>query len=298
MEQFDLFIVGAGAAGLSAASAAWDAGTRSILVCDREDAPGGVLPRCIHHGFGISHFGEELTGPEYASRLWNEFSRTGAELRLGTAVLSVFPDRTAVLSGRDGLHRISFDRMILASGSREISIGSLPVAGTRPAGVFTAGQAQEMINLQHLAPGRDILILGSGDLGMIMARRFTLEGKHVIAVVEKEDHYGGMARNYRRCMEQYSIPLIFRAEVTRLWGEGRLEAVTLHRTDSGKDEIISCDTLVTALGLTPERSLIGTLGMPEWLRLCGNCSRVHDIADSASDEARMVGRSFGGKPHD
>ena len=295
MDKYELFIVGAGAAGLSAALAAREAGAGRILIADRADRPGGILPQCVHHGFGLTTFGEELTGPEYAERIVSEILRTDVEIRLGTTVLSVSPDKTALLSGRDGLRQVGFDRMILATGCREIDIGSLPIAGTRPAGIFTAGQAQEMINLHRLDPGHEVIILGSGELGMILARRFTLEAQHVIAVIEKENRYGGMARNYHRCIEAYAIPLICSAEITRIHGEERIHAVTLHRRDSNTYETISCDTLVTALGLTPERSLLEKPGEPDWLRLCGNCSRVHDIVDSAVDEARKVGENFGGK---
>lgn len=296
MDKYELFIIGAGAAGLSAALSAREAGAGRILIADRAERPGGVLPQCLHRGFGLSTFGEELTGPEYAERIVSRLEKTDMEMQLGTTVLSVSPDKTAVLSGREGLRQIRFERMILATGCRENSIGTLPIAGTRPAGIFTAGQAQEMINLHHLDPGHEVIILGSGDLGMIMARRFTLEGKHVIAVIEKESRYGGMARNYHRCIEQYAIPLICSAEITRIHGEERINAITVHRHDRNNFEKISCDTLVTALGLTPERSLVEKLGEPDWLKLCGNCSRVHDIVDSAVDEARKVGRSLGGKP--
>lgn len=292
MDKYELFIVGAGAAGMSAAISAWKAGSRRILVADREERPGGILPQCIHHGFGLSAFGEELTGPEYARRIWTEFEKTGAELCLGTTVLSVDSDRTAVLSSSSGFRRIVFDKMILAAGCRERTIGSLTVSGTRPAGIFTAGQAQEMINMRGLDPGREVVVIGSGDLGMIMARRFTLEGAHVIAVIEKETHYGGMARNYHRCIEEYSVPLICSAELVCVHGEERVNAVTVRHHNTGEEETIPCDTLITALGLIPERSLVAKLGAPEWLRLCGNCSRVHDIVDSAADEGSRVGKEL------
>lgn len=292
MDKYELFIVGAGAAGMSAAISAWKAGSRRILVADREERPGGILPQCIHHGFGISSFGEEMTGPEYARRIWTEFEKTGAELCLGTTVLSVDCDRTAVLSSSSGFRRIAFDKMILAAGCRERTIGPLTVSGTRPAGIFTAGQAQEMINMRGLDPGREVVVIGSGDLGMIMARRFTLEGAHVIAVIEKETHYGGMARNYHRCIEEYSIPLICSAELMCVHGEERVNAVTVRHHNTGEEETIPCDTLITALGLIPERSLVAKLGAPEWLRLCGNCSRVHDIVDSAADEGSRVGKEL------
>lgn len=292
MDKYELFIVGAGAAGMSAAIAARKAGAGSILVADRAERPGGILPQCIHHGFGLSAFGEEVTGPEYVQRLWTDFEKTGAELCLGTTVLSVGSDRTAVLSSASGLRRIAFDKMILAAGCRERTIGSLTVGGTRPAGIFTAGQAQEMINLRGLEVGREVVIIGSGDLGMIMARRFTLEGAHVIAVIEKETHYGGMARNYHRCIESYSIPLVCSTELVSVHGEERVSAVTVRHSDTGAEETIACDTLVTALGLIPEQTLVSKLGAPEWLRLCGNCRRVHDIVDSAAEEGTGAGKEL------
>lgn len=292
MNKYELFIVGAGAAGMAAAAAAWESGVWNILIVDRADKCGGILPQCLHNGFGLATFGEELTGPEYADRIKTSLHNTNIEVKLNTSVLSVSADRTAVLSGKDGIEVIGFESMILAAGCREITIGSLPISGTRPAGIFTAGQAQEMINLHQMDLGENIVILGSGDLGMIMARRFTLEGKRVIAVIEKEDHYGGMARNYHRCIEAYNIPLICSAEITEILGEERVEAVKLRYIDSGAERIIECDTLVTALGLVPERSLVARLGNPEWLTLCGNCSRVHDIVDSAVEEARRVGKNI------
>jgi len=289
MEHCELLIVGAGAAGMAAAAAAWDAGCRDILLVDRAAELGGVLPQCIHRGFGLSTFGTELTGPEYAAKLAEELRGRAVRLRLGTEVLSLSRERTALLSGREGVWALSFARVILAAGCRERPIGSLPIAGSRPAGIFTAGQAQEMINLRHQDLGSNILILGSGDLGVLMARRFTLSGKHVIAVLEQGEHCGAMARNYHRCIEEYHIPLICRATVTEIFGTGRLCGVTLTHLDSGRQETIPCDTLVTAVGLVPEQELARGLGEPPWLRLCGNCSRVHDIVDSAVAEAKQTG---------
>ena len=297
MDRYGLFIVGAGAAGMSAAVSAWEAGARSVLLADRGSRPGGVLLQCLHEGFGFKRFGRELTGPEYAERIAHALDGTGVELSLDTSVLSVSEDRTALLSSPSGLRRIGFERMILCTGCLEKTIGMLPVSGTRPAGIFTAGQAQELMNLRRLDLGREIVILGSGDLGLIMARQFTLAGKHVIAVIEKEPRCGGMARNYHRCIEPYSIPLLCRTEITRVHGEARISAVTVHCLDSDRSEIIDCDTLVTALGLSPERTLISKLGQPDWLRLCGNCNRVHDIVDSAAEEARLTGKIFGGPSH-
>lgn len=293
MEHVKLLIVGAGAAGLSAAVSAWEAGCRDILIADRASVPGGVLPQCIHRGFGLAAFGEVLSGPEYAERLLARLSGIGVRMSLGTEVLTVSHDKTAVLSRRGCVSRVRFERLILASGCREKSIGALPVSGTRPAGIFTAGQAQEMINLRHQDLGGEVLILGSGDLGMIMARRFVLEGKHVIAVLEQAAHYGGMARNYHRCMEAYRIPLRCRMTVREIHGQGRISGVTAEYLDSGEQEFIACDTLVTALGLIPERTLVQGLEASPWLSLAGNCCRVYDIVDSAASQAQRIGHEVG-----
>ena len=293
MKSCKLLIIGAGAAGISAALSAWEAGCRDILLVDRGAQPGGVLPQCLHDGFGLASFGRELTGPEYTARLCGKLRQTGVNYLPGTEVLSVSEDRAAVCSGKGTLEQVRFERLILASGCREKTIGSLPVAGTRPAGIFTAGQAQEWVNLRHQDLGGEILILGSGDLGMIMARRFTLEGKHVIAVLEQGSRHGGMARNYHRCLEAFSIPLRCRMTAKEIHGEGRIRGVTCEHLDSGEREFIVCDTLVTALGLIPERELVEGLEGKNWLSLVGNCRRVHDIVDSAAAEAERVGWTVG-----
>ena len=293
MKSVKLLIVGAGAAGISAALAAWDSGCRDALLLDRAENIGGILPQCLHEGFGLATFGRELTGLEYAARLAEKLGMTGVTCLSETEVLSVSEERIATLSRRGALEQLQFERLILASGCRERSIGSQDIAGTRPAGIFTAGQAQERINLRRQDLGNKILILGSGDLGMIMARRFVLEGKHVIAVLEQEAHYGGMARNYHRCIEAFSIPLRCRMTVREIHGEGRIRGVTVEHLDSGRREFIACDTLITALGLIPERELVRGLEGKGWLSLAGNCSRVHDIVDSAAEEAEKVGKIVG-----
>lgn len=293
MKSCKLLVVGAGAAGLTAALSAWKAGCRDILLVDRAARPGGILPQCLHEGFGLARYGRELTGPEYAARLADGLASSGVVFRPDTAVLSVSGDRVAVLSQKGALEQLRFERMILASGCREKNIGSLPVAGTRPAGIFTAGQAQEMLNLRRQNPGDDVLILGSGDLGMIMARRFTLEGSRVIAVLEQAAGFGGMARNYRRCLEAFSVPLRCRMTVREIHGEGRICGVTCEHLDSGEREVIACGTLVTALGLIPERELVSGLEDRPWLSLVGNCETVHDLVDSAVSRAEQVGRCVG-----
>ena len=288
MEHCDVLIVGGGAAGMAAAWAACRAGLGRVVLADREERLGGVLPQCIHHGFGLGYFREDLTGPEYAARWIARLSETAAEVLLETTVLSVAPDRTAVLSGpKTGLRRLAFNRLILAAGCREIPIGALPVAGTRPAGIFTAGQAQRMVNLEGYDLGREIVILGSGDIGLIMARRFTLRGCRVRAVVEREAACGGMVRNYRDCILAHRIPLLTRATVAEIHGEGRITGVTMRHLDTGAEELLPCDTLITAVGLVPERELLRPLGpeLPPWVVLCGNCDYVHQIVDSVTAQA-------------
>jgi len=290
MKHCDLLIAGAGAAGISAACGAWEAGSRDILLLDRSRRLGGVLPQCVHEGFGLSVYGTELTGPAYADRLAERLSHTGVQLLLAKELLSVSKEKTAVVSGSSGMERIQFEKLILATGCRERTIGSLPVSGTRPAGIFTAGQAQEMMNLRHWELGSRIVILGSGDLGMIMARRFTLEGKKVIAVIEQNGSYGGMARNYHRCIQAYQLPIFYRRTIREIHGMPRISGVTVENVESGEQELLSCDTLVTAIGLIPERELARNLGDPEWLYYAGNCHRVHSIADSAAAEGEKTGK--------
>lgn len=293
MERTELLIIGAGAAGISAASAAWDAGCRDIILTDRLPYPGGVLPQCLHEGFGLAAYGSELTGPAYAERLAKALAQTGVHFLPGREVLTVTKEKTAVLSGSGGMEEIRFERLILATGCRERNIGSLPITGTRPAGIFTAGQAQEMINLHHWQLGDRIVILGSGDLGMILARRFTLEGKQVLAVLEQEAHFGGLARNYHRCIEAYRIPIRYRCTVREIHGMPRITGVTVEDLDSGERELLSCDTLITAVGLVPERELIRGLEEAPWLSLAGNCSKVHELADSAAAEGAKLGGQVG-----
>ena len=293
MEHCDVLIVGGGAAGMAAAWAACRAGLGRVVLADREERLGGVLPQCIHHGFGLGYFQEDLTGPEYAGRWIARLSETAAEVLLETTVLSVAPDRTAVLSGpKTGLRRLAFNRLILAAGCREIPIGALPVAGTRPAGIFTAGQAQRMVNLEGLTPGRDAVILGSGDVGLVMARQLTLTGCQVSAVVEQRERCGGLPRNYRRSIVECGIPLLTRTTVSRVHGAGRVRGVTLRQLDTGEERFQPCDTLITALGMVPERELLRPLGnpLPSWVFLCGNCHHIHRTVDTVSLQGAQAGR--------
>ncbi len=291
----DVLVIGAGPAGLVAAIAAKKQGIGNLIVLEREDQPGGILPQCIHNGFGLSYYHEDLTGPEYAARFFDALRETPAELRLETTALELREDRTALLASKAGLARVGFRRCILCCGAREKPIGALPVAGTRPAGVFTAGQAQKLVNLGGWDVGRRIVILGSGDIGMIMARRFTLSGREVVLMAEQNDAPGGLARNRKQCVEAFHIPLRLRTTVTEVHGWPRITGVTIRDLDSGAEEFIPCDTLVTAVGLIPERELALPLLQggepPDWLAFAGNCDRIHEIVDSVSTEALALGEA-------
>ena len=295
MTHFDLLVIGGGAAGMGAALAAAESGAERILIAEREAHLGGILPQCIHNGFGLGYFKEDLTGPEYAEKFINKITASSVEVWTQATVLSVYADKTAIISSVEhGVVSVSFDNMILATGCRETPIGALPVYGTRPAGIFTAGQAQRMVNMQHLIPGKNIIILGSGDIGLIMARRFTLIGCKVSAVIEQRDHCGGMLRNYRNCIEAYNIPLLTRSTVTQIHGESRISGVTVKNHDSGTEKYMSCDTLITAVGLIPERELLRPFGkeLPEWIHLCGNCDYVLEIVDTVTTQAEKLGKQI------
>lgn len=297
METFDLLVIGGGAAGMAAALSAEAAGVPRILLAERAGQLGGVLPQCIHLGFGRGYFGEDLTGPEYALRFIRRLARSRVSVRTGTTVLRLNWDQTALLSGSAGLTQVSFARCILASGCREQPIGWLPVWGTRPAGIFTAGAAQRMVNLGHYRVGGKIVILGSGDIGQIMARQFVQAGAHVIAMIEQKVALGGLARNQRECIQAYQIPVILRSTVEEILGEGRISGVVVRHLDTGYTQRLECDTLVTALGLIPEQELTDSLrqahGMPDWLSLCGNCDYIHEIVDSVTTQAEKLGAACG-----
>lgn len=283
----DVLVVGGGAAGMAAAASAAKAGASSLLV-ERESKLGGVLRQCLHRGFGRSYFGEELTGPEFAARLRQSVENVRV-LRSAT-VLRLEPDRSALVSGADGLRRVRFERCVLATGSRE----RLPLflAGTRPAGVFTAGTAQRLMNLGGYDIGREIVVLGSGDVGQIAARQLVQTGRRVTAIVEQQDRLGGLARNRRDCVEAYRIPVRLRSTIDEVLGIGRVAGVAVHDLETGRREVLPCDTLITALGLVPERELapVQDGAYPDWLRFCGNCEKIYDLADTLTVRAAEVGK--------
>lgn len=283
MESYDVFIVGGGAAGLSAARAAAERCPGSILLADRAEEPGGILRQCFHRGFGT-----ELTGPEYIRELLDGFPES-VRFLASASVLSVSADRTAVLSSPHfGLKKIRFRQMIYAAGCREVSFGSLQIAGTRPEGIYTAGQLQEMMNLRGFVPEGPAVILGSGDMGLVMAWQLSNAGVEIKMMVDKRESMGGLALNRKR-LEGCSFALRMKTTVSRVFGEKKLEGVNICAADGGAEEYIPCRTLVSAAGLEPERDLIGRLGPQPWLTLCGNSKRVHGFVDGVVREGKQAG---------
>ena len=274
MEHYDILIIGGGAAGIAAAKAA--RGVR-VLLADRNGWLGGVLRQCAHRGFGRNQ-----TGSEYTDSLLRDFP-CSITLALNTTVLSVSGDRTALLSGREfGRREISFSRLILASGCREIPLGALPIGGTRPSGIYTAGRMQEMINLYGHIPEGPVVILGSGDLGLIMARHLAQAGLQV-TLVEKQCHCGGMAKN-QSILREFALELICGDTIAEVQGYPHITGCV-----TAKGTFIPCKTLLIAVGLRPERELVAKLGEPDWLQYCGNCSQVHPMVEAVVQEGKQAG---------
>jgi thioredoxin reductase len=313
--NIDLAIIGSGPAGLAAAVTAKQEGIKDVVVFERDERPGGILPQCIHNGFGLEKFNEELTGPEYARRYIRMAQENSVDIELDTMVLELNKSRslTAVSEGR-GLRNYQCKSVILAMGCRERPRGAIGIPGTRPAGIFTAGQAQRLINIEGYMPGERVVILGSGDIGMIMARRLTLEGADVRAVVEILPYTSGLIRNEVQCLHDFNIPLLFSHTVAEIHGEKRVEAVTVAEVDSswnpvpGTEERMECDTLLLSVGLIPENELSGMAGVSidprtggpyvnEYLETgiegvfsCGNVLHVNDLVDKVSTEGEIAAR--------
>lgn len=276
MEYFDILIIGGGAAGIAAAKEA--AGAKVLLV-DSKNALGGVLLQCTHPGFG-----KNKSGIQYAADLLLDFPKE-ITLALNTTVLSVSEDRTALLSGREfGRKTVAFSQLILATGCREIPMGALPIGGTRPKGIYTAGQMQEMMNLHGIVPEGPVVILGSGDLGLIMARQLAEVGL-AVTMVEKKNQCGGMARN-QRCLEEHPIRLLCGDTIREVQGYPHITGCV-----TAKGEKLPCKTLLIAAGLIPERELVTHLGNPEWLHICGNCRTVHPMVEAVVNEGKQAGSS-------
>ena len=315
--QTDVVIVGGGPAGLSAAVAAKKEGAEKVLIIERDEKLGGILQQCIHPGFGLTYFHKELTGPEYAGHFKEEALALGAEVLLNSMVLEVIPEESAVIcvNSEYGMTKVKAGSIVLAMGCRERTRAGIMIPGTRPAGVYTAGAAQRLVNRQNAVVGKNIVILGSGDIGMIMARRMTLEGAHVIAVVELMDFLAGLTRNKVQCLDDFGIPLKLSHTVTRIVGNERVEGVYIAQVDKDKkpipetEEFIPCDTLLLSVGLIPENDLSRGADLkiyritngPEvnlYMKTsrdnvfaCGNVVHVNDLVDNVTVESMNAGAS-------
>lgn len=303
MQHVKVLIIGAGAAGMAAALAAEEAlhtyfpeehPQDAILLVEREKTPGGVLRQCVHSGFGQGYFSKDMTGVEYMNAFTDRLACSDVSVWCDTSVLEITPDRTAVLIGPSiGRIQLSFDQLILATGCYERPFTSLGIAGTRPAGIFTAGEAQRLVNICHKNVGEQIVILGSGDMGQILARRMALQGKKVIAVIEQKDTCGGNKKNRQECLAAYNIPVLVSSTIIQIHGAERITGVTVQNTRSKEETFIACDTLISAIGLIPERKLVRHLeqngNFPDWITLCGNCEHVHTIVDNVTVQGQTAG---------
>ena len=315
MINHDIVIIGGGPAGMAAAVAAYDNGVRDVVIIDREEKLGGILKQCIHNGFGLHKLGKELTGPEYAAHYEKAVSERGIKVFYETMVTDISADRIVTAQSTEGILKIKAKAVVLAMGCRERSRGALNIPGTRPAGVYSAGTAQKLINCMGYSVGKRVVILGSGDIGLIMARRMSLQGAKVEAVCEIMPYSGGLTRNIVQCLEDFGIPLYLSTTVAEIHGKERVEGVTIAQVDENRRVIeetkryIPCDTLLLSCGLIPENELTSSAEIPlsrvtsgalvdehrqterEGIFACGNVLQVHDLVDYVSDEAEIAGKS-------
>lgn len=312
--MYDLIVIGGGPAGLAAALEAYENGIENILIVERDNELGGILNQCIHNGFGLHRFKEELTGPEYAQKYIDMIKDTSIEYMLDSMVVEITKDNMVIVMNKDiGIKNIEAKAIILAMGCREKSRGALNIAGSRPSGIFSAGTVQRLVNINGYLPGKDVVILGSGDIGLIMARRMTLEGARVHVVAEIMETSSGLQRNIVQCLEDFDIPIHYNTTVSRIVGERRIEGVYLSKVDDNLKSIkeseiyYPCDTLLLSVGLIPENELSKQLGLDidpktrgpvvdgelmtqmPGVYACGNVLHVHDLVDNVSKEAKLAG---------